>query len=106
MVTAHYCTEAASSNNDQWQQVIQNISTLVKPQGMFLLSVSTGLTRLRKYGDQSQAHGSPNLTATFIKQTLEKSGYNLETLTIEYLPAPDGYDRPYQGTWLVSIFKH
>ena len=105
IVTAHYCTEAVCSTNEEWAKVIQRISGLLDNKGMLLLSVSTGLRRWKTHSDQPQIISGPVLYRDDVKHILKRAGYDMDTLQMNYLPAPKGYDRPYDGTWLVSAFK-
>ena len=101
-VTAHYCTEAACSDFSQWQKAIENLASLLLPGGMFLLSVTTNLKRLRRYGDQVARADAPNITQEGVLETLKNLKLDSE-LECEFLPAPA--DRPYDGTVLVRTRK-
>jgi hypothetical protein len=105
IVTAHYCTEAAASNLDQWRKVMVNISSLIESGGMFLLSVSTGLEQFRVYADQPRAGSAPEIDEPRVRSALEDAGFDLATLRLDYLPAPRGAGRPYAGTWLAAVHK-
>ncbi|NEQ55247.1 MAG: hypothetical protein F6K11_34855 [Leptolyngbya sp. SIO3F4] len=103
VVTAHYCTEAATSNNEEWQAAIANLASLVKPDGFFLLSVCSNLNRFRQYADQQPAQSAPNIDVQVVTSTLEAVGMNPSTLWLEEIPAQA--DRPYSSTLLVSVQK-
>ncbi|MEM9484230.1 MAG: guanitoxin biosynthesis pre-guanitoxin forming N-methyltransferase GntF [Cyanobacteria bacterium P01_F01_bin.116] len=103
VVTAHYCTEAATSNNEEWQAAIANLASLVKPDGFFLLSVCSDLNRFRQYADQKPVQSAPNIDIQIVINTLEAVGMDLSTLWLEEIPAPA--DRPYSSTILVSVQK-
>jgi hypothetical protein len=105
VVTAHFCTEAAAASIEEWRESLANICSLIKTGGMFLLSVCTGLTCFREYGDQPQRGGAPDIDQERLEHGLELAGLDPNTLNLSYLPAPPGYARPYKGTWLASGYK-
>ena len=103
VVTAHYCTEAASCNNQEWREAIANLLSLVKPGGYFFLSVCTQLQRFRQYADHAPVQSAPDIDAPLVTRTLAELGMDMDTLWLEEIPAPNGY--PYASTVLVSIQK-
>ncbi len=42
LVVAHHCTDVAAATVPEWMRIMRNISTLVKPGGWLLVSVTTG----------------------------------------------------------------
>ncbi|SMF64390.1 guanitoxin biosynthesis pre-guanitoxin forming N-methyltransferase GntF [Pseudobacteriovorax antillogorgiicola] len=100
IVTAHYCTEAASDSVSTWEGVIRNIWTLVRPGGWLLLSVSAGLKRFRQYADQEPCTSSPQIDKRSVLKCIETLP-GAGKADWEYLPAP--HDRPYEGTVLLAV---
>ena len=100
LVSAHYCTEAATTNIQEWNEVIKNICCLIKPGGSLLLSVATELTLYRVYNSEVPAKPSPNITPELVQARLQDVGMNVK---MEFLKAPFG--RPYAGTILVFAQK-
>ena len=103
VVTAHYCTEAATSSDREWREAIANLLTLVKPGGYFFLSVCSNLNRFRQEADQHPVPSAPDIDATLVIRTLADLDMAMATLWLEEIPAPPG--RLYSGTILVSVQK-
>jgi nicotinamide N-methyltransferase/methyltransferase len=79
LVTAHHCTDVAATNVNEWFQVIKNVSTLVRPGGYLLLSVTTGST-LYTVGDK--VFRCVDLTPSEIEQGYRLSGYDPGSINI------------------------
>ena len=79
LVTAHHCTDVAATNVDEWFQVIKNVSTLVRPGGYLLLSVTTGSTR---YTVGDKVFSCVDLTPENIEQGYRFSGYDPGSINI------------------------
>ncbi|MDD9950068.1 MAG: SET domain-containing protein-lysine N-methyltransferase [Zetaproteobacteria bacterium] len=102
VVTMHYCSEAAAESRQEWSEVVRNGANLLKPGGLFLLSVCTGLQRFRQYADQ-QLSRAPDLQPEDIHHHLHTLDMDMETLERQTLPAPPSY--PYTATVLVAVNK-
>ena len=103
VVTAHYCTETASSTAQEWREAIANLLTLVKPGGYFFLSACRNLKPFRQDAERDPVQSAPNIDAALVTQTLADLDMDMATLWMEDIPAPPG--RPYSGTILVSVQK-
>ena len=79
LVTAHHCTDVAATNPHEWFQVIKNVSTLVRPGGYLLLSVTTGSTH---YTVGDKVFRCVDLTPAEIEQGLRLSGYDPGSINI------------------------
>ncbi|MDM8530692.1 guanitoxin biosynthesis pre-guanitoxin forming N-methyltransferase GntF [Anaerolineales bacterium HSG25] len=90
LVTAHHCTDVAASTVDEWVQVMQNISNLVKPKGWLLLSITMGATT-NTFVHNGETHIFPcvSLTEQNIRQGYELAGYDLNTFCLKKLTVPD-----------------
>jgi|GEM_PF-4869297 len=103
LVTAHYCTDVATNTCEEWLQVIQNIFSLIKPQGWLLISVPADLN----FGDwlygKEPPKAAPKLTPMYVQNCLQGIGMNMESLKLEIIPALS--DRPYSNTIVLSIQK-
>jgi len=80
LVTAHHCTDVAATNVAEWQQVIQNVTTIVRPGGWLMLSVTTG-ARTYKVGEV--IFECVNLTEDDIHNGLLVAGYRKESIILE-----------------------
>ena len=103
LVTAHYCTEAVTSDNNEWREAIANLASLVKPEGFFFLSVCSNLNQCCQYADQLPGQSVPRISGGLIARTLAEVGMNMATLWLDIMPAPAGH--PYSGTVLASVQK-
>ena len=99
LVSAHYCTEAASTSEDEWSRVLANVTSLVKPGGWLLLSVAAELSIYRTYDPSVVAKRSPNVTRRLVETTLTALGFVADSWTLEMIEAPE--DRPYSRTCVV-----
>jgi hypothetical protein len=73
LVAAHHCTDVAATNVQEWFQVIKNVSTLVRPGGYLLLSVTTGSTL---YTVGEKVFRCVDLTPSEIEEGYRISGYD------------------------------
>jgi hypothetical protein len=80
LVTAHHCTDVAATNVDEWFQVIKNVSSLVRPGGYLLLSVTTGST---SYTVGDKVFHCVDLTPTQIEKGYCLSGYDPVSIHIQ-----------------------
>lgn len=80
LVTAHHCTDVAATTFDEWVQVIQNITGIVRPGGWLMLSVTTG-AQTYQVGDVTFA--CVNLSPEEIREGLQFAGYQLDSLVID-----------------------
>ncbi len=80
LVTAHHCTDVAATNIDEWQQVIKNVTTILRPGGWLMLSVTTG-ARTYKVGEV--IFECVNLTKDNILDGLLAAGYRKESIVLE-----------------------
>ncbi len=79
LVTAHHCTDVAATNVKEWFQVIKSVSTLVRPGGYLLLSVTTGSTH---YTVGDKVFRCVDLTPSEIEQGYRLSGYDPASINI------------------------
>lgn len=80
LVAAHHCTDVAATNVTEWQQAIQNVTTIVRPGGWLMLSVTTG-ARTYEVGDV--IFKCVNLTKDDIQNGLLAAGYRKESIILE-----------------------
>jgi SAM-dependent methyltransferase len=80
LVTAHHCTDVAATNVAEWQQVLQNVTTIVRPGGWLMLSVTTG-ARTYQVGDV--IFECVNLTKEDVQNGLLSTGYDRESILLE-----------------------
>jgi nicotinamide N-methyltransferase/methyltransferase len=80
LVTAHHCTDVAATNIDEWQKVIKNVTTIVRPGGWLMLSVTTG-ARTYEVGDV--IFQCVDLTKEDIQNGLLAAGYLKESIILE-----------------------
>jgi nicotinamide N-methyltransferase/methyltransferase len=80
LVTAHHCTDVAATNIDEWQKVIKNVTTIVRPGGWLMLSVTTG-ARTYEVGDV--IFKCVDLTKEDIQKGLLAAGYLKESIILE-----------------------
>jgi nicotinamide N-methyltransferase/methyltransferase len=80
LVTAHHCTDVAATNIKEWQQVLQNVTSIVRPGGWLMLSVTTG-ARTYEVGDVT--FECVNLTKEDIIDGLLATGYRKDSILLE-----------------------
>lgn len=80
LVAAHHCTDVAATNVKEWQQVIKNVSTIVRPGGWLILSVTTG-TRTYEVGEVT--FECVNLSKQDIQEGLLVAGYRRDSIIVE-----------------------
>lgn len=89
LVVAQSCTEVAASTVAEWQQIIRNITTLVKPGGWLLISLITGTTAYRI----GHSHFScVSLTKEDVQQGYREAGYDPATFQLEELIIPSRHE--------------
>lgn len=103
LVTAHYCTEVATNNIEEWYQAIENICRMIKPGGYFLFSASLNLQIYRTYNDRNPSKPSLDITAEDVRRGFKKAGFNIQTMKMEHITAPP--ERPYSGSMLAFCRK-
>ena len=80
LVTAHHCTDVAATNVSEWQQVIKNVTTILRSGGWLMLSVTTG-ARTYEVGDV--IFECVNLTKDNILDGLLTAGYREESIVLK-----------------------
>jgi NNMT/PNMT/TEMT family len=80
LVTAHHCTDVAATNVTEWRQVLKNVTTIVRPQGWLMLSVTTG-ARTYQVGDV--VFECVNLTKEDVLNGLLATGYRKDSIILE-----------------------
>jgi hypothetical protein len=93
LVMARDCTDVAAANLAEWRRILQNVTTLVKPGGWLLVSVTTGAT-LSAVG--TRLFPCVDLTPADIREGYAEAGYEMETFHLESSPVPAGLE--YSGT--------
>lgn len=91
LVLAPHCTDVAATTLPQWFQVMQNVTTLVKPGGWLFIAVTTGTTH-NTVG--ARVFDCVDLTNTDISQGYVNAGYDPNTFRLAKIPA----DRKYEFT--------
>jgi nicotinamide N-methyltransferase/methyltransferase len=80
LVTAHHCTDVAATKITEWQRVLENVTTIVRPGGWLMLSVTTG-ARTYEVGDVT--FECVNLTKDDIFDGLLATGYRKDSILFE-----------------------
>lgn len=92
LVVAQAVTDSVATNFSEWVQVMDNISSLVKPGGGLLISVITGT---EYYSIGRKRYANLHLTAEDIFKGYEAIGYDPTTFYLESMVAPT--QRDYAG---------
>ncbi len=92
LVAANHCTDVAAASAEEWFQVIRNVSSLVKPGGWLIVTVTGGT---RTYTVGSQKFACADLSADDVLLGLLQAGYNPATLSVA-VHAVEG-QREYSG---------
>jgi hypothetical protein len=96
LVVANYCTDVAAATVSEWMQIMRNISTLVKPGGWLLVSVTTGATTNTFVNTPDQkSFPCVDLRDEDICQGFLVAGCDPETFRFDKLAVPTG--REYSG---------
>jgi hypothetical protein len=85
LVVAQAVTDSVATNFSEWVQVMDNISSLVKPGGGLLISVITGT---EYYSIGRKRYPNLHLTAEDIFKGYEAAGYDPTTFYLESMTAP------------------
>ena len=89
LVLAPHCTDVAATTLQQWFQVMQNVTTLVKPRGWLFIAVTTGTTH-NTVG--TRVFNCVDLTDDDIYQGYVQAGYDPNTYMIAKIPADHKYE--------------
>lgn len=89
LVLAPHCTDVAAATPAQWQQVMHNITSLVKPGGWLFIAVTTGATH-NTVG--AQVFPCVDLSAEAIYQGYLTAGYDPNTFQLASIPAAAKYE--------------
>jgi hypothetical protein len=100
LVTAHHCTDVAATNVTEWRQVLQNVTTIVRPGGWLMLSVTTGA---RTYEVGEVTFECVNLTKDDILSGLLATGYRKESVRMESYEVEHPHE--YSGI-IVTLARH
>ena len=101
LVTAHYCTEAASRDIEDWAAMIGRVVALVRQGGAFFLTVASGLNISRAYDSIESVIPPPNILPLDVKNALTVAGMRLDSW--DFIPGMEG--DPYAGSVLSLSFK-
>ncbi len=101
LVTAHYCTEAAARDKQEWARIVARVAGLVKPGGACLLSVASGLTISRAYDSTTAGSIPPDISAKDVLDAIAVAGLRVHSW--EFVLGIDG--DPYAGSVLCFSFK-
>ncbi len=80
LVTAQHCTDVAATNVAEWQQIIRNVTTIVRPGGWLMLGVTTGAVT---YEVGEVIFECVDLTKEDIQNGLLAAGYREESIILE-----------------------
>jgi NNMT/PNMT/TEMT family len=101
LVTAHHCTDVAATNIREWQQVLRNVSTIVRPNGWLMLSVTTGA---RTYEVGGVIFRCVNLTKDDVRNGLLSTGYQGDSIILEAYEVE--HEREYSGIIMALARRH
>jgi len=92
LVTAHHCTDVAATNVREWRQVLKNVTSIVRPGGWLMLSVTTGA---RTYEVGEVIFECVNLTKDEVQNGLLSAGYQEESIILQTYEVE--HEREYSG---------
>jgi hypothetical protein len=96
LVVAHNCTDVAAATVPEWMQIMRNISTLVRPGGWLLITVTTGaVTNTFVNTPHQKSFPCVDLSDEEIYRGYLVAGYDPDTFRLEKLAIPAG--REYSG---------
>ena len=101
LVTAHHCTDVAATNVREWQQVLQNVTTIIRPGGWLMLSVTTG-ARTYEVGDV--IFECVNLTRDDVRNGLISAGYQDKSIILKTYEVE--HEREYSGIIMALARRH
>ena len=101
LVTAHHCTDVAATNLREWQQVLRNITTIVRPGGWLMLSVTTGAST---YEVGEVRFACVNLTKVDVRNGLLSAGYQEESIILKAYEVE--HKREYSGIIMALARRH
>ena len=101
LVTAHHCTDVAATSVREWMSVLKNVTTIVRPSGWLILSVTTG-ARTYEVGDVT--FKCVNLTRDDIQNGLLAAGYREESIILETYKIE--HEREYSGIIMALARRH
>ena len=103
IVQVNFVPESITSSLVAWERALQNIVSLLKPQGTLLL---TALKHAMYYQVQEQIFPAVSIDETRVIQTLRKCGVREADVLMRTIPASPPY-RGYEGIMLIEArFRH
>lgn len=94
LVAAHHCLDVASTNYNEFLEVMDNVTGLVAPGGWLAVSITTGTT---VYSVGEKQFACSNLTMDHVKKAYSRAGYEMNTLIIDTMGVPQNSEREYSG---------
>jgi hypothetical protein len=102
IVMALFCLEAAVSTTEEWQQVVANVATLLKPKGVLVLAALADSTG---YRSGAQRFTIQRITEDTCRAALRSAGFDEATIHIEHVGASTPDANVYQGALLCTVQK-
>ncbi len=93
LVAAHHCTDVAATNREEWFQVLRNVTTLVRPGGYLMLSITTGT---KHYTVGKKVFRCADLQKSDLIQGYLQAGYEPQSIRLDTHQV-GGTNREYTG---------
>lgn len=107
LVISFYCTEEVASSNAEWEKIMANISSMVAPGGILILSAIRDTDRYI-LGDPKGIHEwlpCTLVTEKSMRNSLNDLGYNMEETEILSIDTPEIVELGMPGILLVFAKK-
>ena len=101
LVAAHHCTDVAATSFQEWVRVLGNVTSIVRPKGWLMISVTTG-ARTYEVGDVT--FECVNLTKEDVQNGLLALGYREESIILETYEVK--HAREYSGIMVAIARRH
>ena len=101
VVISCYCADSATNDRETFSRYIQNIASLVKPGGIFVLAC---LRKAHYYKTAASHFPSANVDEELVYQLL-KLDFKTETITVETKELPHHIHQGYSGIILAHATK-
>jgi NNMT/PNMT/TEMT family len=97
LVTSHYCADCISPDKDNWQVYMRNLTSLVKPKGVLIITACGSMTASSSgdfYRVGDEYYPLTKLNAEDIMGCFRQNGFIDVDIRVRYLPEPgeQGYD--------------
>jgi len=101
VLVSNFCAESATDDREQWRRFVQNITSLLRPDGRLVLAALKGAD---SYSVGDKVFPAVYILEDDLRQVLRDTGFCEDSIHIESVPA-DRPSRHYEGLMLATATK-